>query len=81
MTPEFWIVLEEDPSEELADRVYAAGFDDAILTTAAAGAATIEVRHRRGELQELIRDAIAQAESSGLSVRHVVMPRAAFPVA
>ncbi len=81
MNPEFWIVLDDRPTEALADLVFAAGFDDAIMTTAADGAATIEVRHRDGELQELIRKAIESAESAGLSVRQVVMPREAFPVA
>ena len=81
MTHEFWIVLNDAPSEELADRIYAAGFDDAIVTTAAAGAATVEVHHRDGELQALLRHAIAQAEAAGLSVREVVMPRESFPAA
>lgn len=79
MSPEFWIVLDETPNEELANRVYEAGFDDAIVTTAA-GSPTIEIRHRQGELHELIREAISQSESAGLTVRQVVIPRAAFPV-
>ena len=81
MPHEFWIVLDDTPSDELADRIYTAGFDDAIVTTAAGGAATIEVHHRHGELQDLLRQGIAQAEAAGLSVREVVMPRESFPVA
>ena len=80
MESEFWIVLDESPTEELADRIYTAGFDDAIVTTAASGAATIEIHHREGELRDLLREAISQAEGAGLSVRQVVMPREAFPV-
>lgn len=37
MTPEFWIVLDDEFSDELADRVYEAGFDDCALTTGAGG--------------------------------------------
>ena len=81
MTPEFWLVLEEEFSDELADRVYEAGFDDSALTTGAGGAATIEISSRRGDLSDLIRAAIAQAEHAGLCVRRVEMPRDAFPVA
>ncbi len=78
MTPEFWIVLDEPFSDELADRVFEAGFDDSALTTVAGGSATIEVNTRQGELNALIEEAIRQAESAGLSVRHVLMPRDAF---
>ena len=81
MTHEFWIVLNDAPSEELADRIYAAGFDDAIVTTAAAGDATVEVPHRDGDLLALLPHAIAPAEAAGLSVREVVMPRESFPAA
>ena len=81
MACEFWIVLDDSPTEELADRICAAGFDDAIVTTAAAGATTIEIRHREGNLPDILRQAIDQAEAVGLSVRQIVMPREAFHVA
>ncbi len=74
---EFWIV-DDPPTEELADRAFAAGFDDGIVTIAAGGAATIELHHRNGELHRLIRDAISRAEAGGLKVRQVIMPREAF---
>jgi hypothetical protein len=81
MTPEFWLVLDDEFSDELADRVFAAGFDDSALTTGASGKATIEIAHRQGSLVELIAAAIRQAEDAGLKVARVEMPRAAFPVA
>lgn len=81
MTPEFWLVLDDEFSDELADRVFAAGFDDSALTTGANGKATIEIAHRQGSLADLIGIAIRQAEGAGLTVARVEMPRQAFPIA
>jgi hypothetical protein len=80
-TPEFWLVLNEPSSDDLADRVYEAGFDDCALTTGASGAATIEIAYRWGSLAELIAAAIRQAENAGLTVARVEIPRTAFPIA
>ena len=68
MPQEFWLVLDDPFSDELADRVFEAGFDDSSLTTGSSGSATIEIAHRRGALEDLIAEAIRQAESAGLTV-------------
>jgi hypothetical protein len=71
MTPKFYLILEaDDLTDELADAVYEAGFDDSSLVMRNGGAA-IWVRHRAGELQDVMREAVTQAERCGLNVLHV----------
>jgi hypothetical protein len=78
MNPEFYLILECDQlTDELADRVYEAGFDDSSFTMRG-GKAAIWIRHRRGELAQLIRDALAQARRGGVQVAHVEMENEVF---
>lgn len=71
MNPEFYVVLKADElTDELADAVYEAGFDDCSLVMRPGGAA-IWVRHRQGDMRDVMRAAINQAEGGGLSVLHV----------
>jgi hypothetical protein len=77
-TPEFYLVLRNvDLSDALADSVYEAGFDDSLLTMRG-GRAAIWVTDRPGELTELVRDALAQAKTGGLSVSHVEIENEVF---
>lgn len=78
MTPEFYLVLNEDDlSDELANAVFEAGFDDCSLTMRA-GHAAIWVTDRHGDLTELMREAVAQARRGGLLVSHVEIENEAF---
>jgi hypothetical protein len=76
--PEFYLILKDrDLSDQLADAVFEAGFDDSELTVRGEHAA-IWVCHREGELTELVREALEQAQKGGLRVLHVEMESAVF---
>lgn len=78
MTPEFYLILKEDDlSDNLADRVFEAGFGDSELTIRADHAA-IWVCHRPGELSELVQQALKQAKAGGLKVSHVEIENEVF---
>jgi hypothetical protein len=78
MNPEFYLILlADDLTDELADSVYEAGFDDSSLIMRG-GNAAIWIRHRPGELTEVVREALGQAKSGGLRVSHVEMESDAF---
>jgi hypothetical protein len=78
MNPEFYLVLKEDElTDELADAVYEAGFDDSSLTMRG-GKAAIWIRHRAGEFTQVVRDALNQARTGGLRVAHVEMESGVF---
>lgn len=78
MNPEFYIILDADEiTDELSDRVFEAGFDDATLTVRGPKAA-IWIRHRQGELKDVVRKAIAEAAKGGLRVSHVEMDSEVF---
>ena len=76
--PEFYIVLKNDePTEELENAVYEAGFDDSSLTMRGGGAA-IWIRHRPGDLTHVVREGLRQATNGGLHVSHVEIESAVF---
>ncbi len=78
MTPEFYLVLHQDDLDEaLENAVFAAGFDDSELTMRGEKAA-IWVCHRQGELTQLVRFALAQAQTAGLEVDHVEIDNEVF---
>jgi hypothetical protein len=78
MTPEFYLVLRNTNLDDLlADAVYEAGFDDSSLVVRG-GHAAIWITDRKGELTELVREALAQASNRGLDVLHVEIMREAF---
>lgn len=71
MTPKFYLILKErELDDQLADSVFESGFDDSTLIMRN-GHAAIWVNHREGELTHLVREALKQARSGGLQVRHV----------
>lgn len=71
MNPEFYVILKADElTDELEDAVYGAGFDDCSLVMRPGGAA-IWIRHRPGDMKEVMRTAVHQAEQGGLHVLHV----------
>ncbi|BBO31752.1 hypothetical protein [Lacipirellula parvula] len=78
MNPEFYLILvAEEFTDELADSVYEAGFDDSTLMMRS-GKAAIWVRHRPGELKQVVREALRQANVGGLRVSHVEMESEVF---
>jgi hypothetical protein len=78
MNPEFYVILKaSDLTDELADAVYDAGFDDSSLVMRSGGAA-IWIRHRPGELADVIREALNQAKQGGLKVAHIEIESAVF---
>jgi hypothetical protein len=78
MNPEFYVILKENElTDELADRVYEAGFDDSSLVMRSGGAA-IWIRHRPGEYGEVIREALNQAKKGGLKASHVEIESEVF---
>jgi hypothetical protein len=78
MNPEFYVILKaSDLTDELADAVYEAGFDDSSLVMRPGGAA-IWIRHRPGELATVIREALNQATHGGLEVSHIEIESAVF---
>jgi hypothetical protein len=71
MSPKFYLILKAiELTDELADALYEAGFDDSNLVMRNAGAA-IWITNREGEFTMLAREALAQARQGGLTVRHV----------
>lgn len=78
MNPEFYLILNaRDLTDKLEDTVFEAGFDDSSLIMRG-GHAAIWIRHRSGELKQVVHDAIEQARRGGLSVMHVEMENAVF---
>lgn len=78
VTPEFYLILAaEELTGNLADLVYEAGFGDSSLIMQG-GNAAIWIRHRQGDLKEVVREALGQAREGGLSVSHVAMDSDAF---
>lgn len=78
MSPEFYLVLKDrDPSDQLADAVFEAGFDDSSLTMHG-NRAVNWICHREGELIGLVREALAQARAGGLHVSHVAIETDVF---
>jgi hypothetical protein len=78
MNPEFYLILKsKDLTDELADKVYEAGFDDSSLTMRG-GNAAIWIRHRHGELRQVVHDAIEQAKQGGLRVSHIEIESEVF---
>jgi len=78
MNHEFYLVLNDcGLSDDLENAVYEAGFDDAMLTMRGDHAA-IWIRHRPGELSELVKQALKQAKVGGLNVTHVEMENEVF---
>ena len=78
MTTEFYLVLTDtDLSENLENAVFEAGFDDSELTMRGDRAA-IWICHRKGELTELVRNALIQAREGGLQVSHVEIESEVF---
>ena len=78
MNPEFYLILKtEELTDELADVVYEAGFDDSSLTMRG-GKAAIWIRHRPGELTQVVRQALQEARQGSLQVSHVEMESEVF---
>ena len=78
MSPEFYLILDShELNEALETAVFEAGFDDALLTMRG-GRVAIWICHRRGELTELVREALGQAQKGGLNVSHVEIENEAF---
>lgn len=78
MGPEFYLVLNaEELTEELENAVYEAGFDDSSLTIRG-GRAAIWIRHRPGDLTQVVRQALAEARAGGLDVSHVEIESEVF---
>jgi hypothetical protein len=78
MNPEFYLILDfNNLTDELSDKVYEAGFDDSSLTMRG-GNAAIWIRHRPGELRQVVHDALEQAKQGGLRVSHIEMESAVF---
>lgn len=78
MNPEFYLILvANELTDELANAVYEAGFDDSSLTMRG-GKAAIWIRHRSGELRRVVHEALEQATEGGLRVSHVEMENAVF---
>lgn len=71
MKPKFYLILKANElTDELADAVYEAGFDDSSFVMRNSGA-PIWVTDRDGEFTMVVREALAQARQGGLTVRHV----------
>jgi len=78
MNPEFYLILNADElTDELADAVYEAGFDDSSLTMRG-GRAAIWIRHRSGEFTQVVRQALQEARQGGLRVSHIEMENEVF---
>jgi hypothetical protein len=76
--PEFYLILRAtDLDDQLEDAVFEAGFDDSSLTMRG-GWAAIWVTDRQGELTDLVREALAQAQKGGLAVSHVEIESEVF---
>ena len=68
---DFTLVLNSDPSEDDADRLYAA-FNDGTISTIA-GVPQIHFHREANSLEEAIRSAIADVRSTGFDVERVEM--------
>lgn len=78
MNPEFYLVLKANGlGEELEGSVFEAGFDDSSLVMRG-GKAAIWIRHRPGELREVVREALGQAQAAGIDVHHVEIENEVF---
>ncbi|HEX3601522.1 MAG TPA: hypothetical protein VHU84_15330 [Lacipirellulaceae bacterium] len=78
MNPEFYLILDSDQlTDELADRVYEADFDDSSFTMRG-GKAAIWICHRQGEFKQVIHDALEEAREGGLQVTHVEIENEVF---
>ena len=78
MNPEFYLILKADElTEELENAVFEAGFDDSSLTMRGGGAA-IWIRHRPGDLRQVVHEALEQARKGGLRVLHVEIENEVF---
>ena len=78
MTPEFYLVLKDrDLSDQLADAVFEAGFDDCSLTMRSNHAA-VWVRDRDGEFFYVVKDALTQARNGDLNVLHIEIEKETF---
>jgi len=78
MNPEFYLILDANElSDELADAVFEAGFDDSSFTMRG-GKAAIWIRHRPGEFKQVVRQALEDARRGGLRVSHVEMENEVF---
>jgi hypothetical protein len=81
MKPEFYLILDaDDLSDELADIVFEAGFDDSSLVMRG-GRAAIWICHRDGELTTVVREASKEAQVGGLRVSHVEFETETFTTA
>ncbi|NOY41679.1 MAG: hypothetical protein GXP26_07585 [Planctomycetes bacterium] len=78
MNPEFYLILNSvELDEGLENAVFEAGFDDSSLTVRG-GRAAIWIRHRPGELTQVVREALEQARQGGLDVSHVEIENTVF---
>jgi len=78
MDPEFYLVLNADElTEALENAVFEAGFDDSSLTMRG-GQAAIWIRHRPGELTQVVRAALVDARAGELDVSHVEIENEVF---
>jgi hypothetical protein len=78
MNPEFYLILDSDElTDELADKVYEAGFDDSSFTMRS-GKAAIWICHRKGDFKQVVHDALEEARRGGLNVSHVEMENEVF---
>jgi hypothetical protein len=69
---EFTVVLKDSPelSEELADRLFAAGCDDG-TPGMCCGATTIDFHRTAASLEDAIRSAVADVNAAGCVAAHV----------
>ncbi len=78
MMSEFYLVLKNrDADDNLADAVFEAGFDDAMLTMRNDHAA-IWITDREGELTTVVKVALEQARAGGIEVHHVEIDNEVF---
>jgi hypothetical protein len=68
-THEFTLVLTADPSDDDADRLYAAFADGTIATIA--GVPQIHFHREAPSLEDAIRSAIGDVRASGFDIEHV----------
>jgi hypothetical protein len=75
---EFYLMLDDhELTDELANSVFASGFDDSELTLRN-GKAAVWVCHRQGEFTQLVREALSQAKQGELRVSHVEIENEVF---
>jgi hypothetical protein len=79
--PEFYLIRRaEELTDELADAVYEAGFDDSSLIMRG-GRAAIWIRRRGGDFNSVVREALRQANAGGVQVDHVGIDNEVFAAA